>query len=173
MTGIEEDTRADSDDRMNKLSALRKLEPIVPVAGIAEAEDKGGDDQRAGIYERLSWSYRYETVSQISAKTSVTEMKKPLALQDSPSWICFRSRLYNVRATKISGRRFLHTELAAAEIYGVNEADTRGTGNRVSYDHAACASSTTGGSYGTDAGDRRHDPLSCRKEIITGEQAPR
>ena len=54
MTGIEEDTRADSDDRMNKLSALRKLEPIVPVAGIAEAEDKGGDDQRAGIYERLS-----------------------------------------------------------------------------------------------------------------------
>lgn len=85
MTGIEEDTRADSDDRMNKLSALRKLEPIVPVAGIAEGEDKGGDGQRAGIYERLSWSYRYETVSQISAKTSVTEMKKLLALQDSPS----------------------------------------------------------------------------------------
>ena len=81
---MSDDVQADSENRMMKLNALRRLEPI-PESAIAEAEEDGTDVQRASIDQRLSWNYRYEAVSQISAKTSVTEMKKLLALQDSPS----------------------------------------------------------------------------------------
>lgn len=84
MTGMSDDVQSDSENRMTKLNALRRLEPV-PESAIAEAEEEGTDVQRASIDQRLSWKYRYEAVSQISAKTSVTEMKKLLALQDSPS----------------------------------------------------------------------------------------
>lgn len=85
MSGIADDVQADSLDRKNKLKALHKLEPVELDSATAQQEEAVSDHQREAIDRRLSWSYRYEAVSQISAKTSVTEMKKLLTLQDSPS----------------------------------------------------------------------------------------
>lgn len=76
--------QAESDDRKHILDVLRKLEPVV-VESANHREEAMSDGLRAAIHQRLSWNYPYEAVSRISAKTSVTEMKKLLALQDSPS----------------------------------------------------------------------------------------
>lgn len=73
----------DGDDRHGKWNALRNLQPVSLAERAAAGED--ADARRSAVRERLSWSYPYETVSQIPANTSVSEMKKLLALQDSPS----------------------------------------------------------------------------------------
>lgn len=69
-------------ERAEKESALHRLEPI---ADIGWNEEGSVQEMRQGIYRRLSWSYPFASVSGISAKTSVTEMKKLLTMQDSPS----------------------------------------------------------------------------------------
>lgn len=84
MAGHLDDEQADSNERKYMLDALRKLEPVV-MQSANHAEEVKSEDLRAAIDQRLSWNYPYEAVSRISAKTSVTEMKKLLALQDSPS----------------------------------------------------------------------------------------
>lgn len=74
---------ADHDQgRSGKESALRKLEPVPDIGWNGEGSVQ---EMRQDLYRRLSWTYPYLTVSGISAKTSVTEMKKLLAMQDSPS----------------------------------------------------------------------------------------
>lgn len=81
-TTIHEEAGAPEAERSEKESALRKLEPV---ADIGWNEDGSVQEMRQDIYRRLSWSYPYTAVSGVSAKTSVTEMKKLLAMQDSPS----------------------------------------------------------------------------------------
>lgn len=73
----------DKADRYAKWTALRNLQPVslAPDSGQRESFDQ----LPGAVQERLSWTYPYETVSHIPAKTSVSEMKKLLALQDSPS----------------------------------------------------------------------------------------
>lgn len=69
-------------NRAEKEAALRKVEPV---ADIGWLEEGSVQEMRQDIYHRLSWTYPFAPVSGISAKTSVTEMKKLLSMQDSPS----------------------------------------------------------------------------------------
>ncbi|WP_245640147.1 UvrD-helicase domain-containing protein [Paenibacillus dakarensis] len=72
----------DESDRTDKESALRKLDPVTDIGWNGEGSIQ---EMRQDIYHRLNWSYPYQAVSGISAKTSVSEMKKLLAMQDQPS----------------------------------------------------------------------------------------
>ncbi|GAE04185.1 ATP-dependent nuclease, subunit A [Paenibacillus sp. JCM 10914] len=85
--GLTREEPEESADRADKAKALRQLEPV-------HIESKASEDKQdtrdhmldpEPLHHRLSWNYPYETVSQISAKTSVTEMKRLLAMQESPS----------------------------------------------------------------------------------------
>lgn len=81
-TLIREKEEVTEEERTVKESALRNLEPIVDIGWTGEGSVQ---EMRQDIYSRLSWSYPYSLVSGISAKTSVSEMKKLLTMQDSPS----------------------------------------------------------------------------------------
>lgn len=78
-----EEEEAQGLDRTDKEAALRKLEPV---ADIGWNEEGSVQEMRHEMYRRLNWSYPYAAVSGISAKTSVSEMKKLLTMQDSPSF---------------------------------------------------------------------------------------
>lgn len=57
-----------------------------PVAVLTEEEgDVEAAALRAAVESRLSWTYPYAAASRIAAKTSVTEMKALLALQEEPA----------------------------------------------------------------------------------------
>ncbi|UNK21223.1 helicase-exonuclease AddAB subunit AddA [Paenibacillus sp. N3/727] len=81
-TIVKDEQEVPEAERAEKELALRKLEPV---ADIGWNEKGSVQEMRQEIYRRLSWSYPFAAVSGISAKTSVTEMKKLLAMQDSPS----------------------------------------------------------------------------------------
>ncbi|NMO94839.1 UvrD-helicase domain-containing protein [Paenibacillus lemnae] len=63
-------------------SSLLKREPVQEIVW---QEGESPQEKREDLYRRISWSYPFSAASGISAKTSVTEMKKLLAMQDSPS----------------------------------------------------------------------------------------
>lgn len=81
-TTIVSEEETQSPDRSDKEAALHKLEPV---ADIGWNEEGSLQEMRQEIYQRLSWSYPYAELSGIPAKTSVSEMKKLLTMQDSPS----------------------------------------------------------------------------------------
>lgn len=68
--------------RIAREAALRVAEPVTDIGWTGEGSIQ---EMRQDLYRRLSWTYPYTAVSGISAKTSVTEMKKLLAMQDTPS----------------------------------------------------------------------------------------
>lgn len=68
--------------RIAREAALRQAEPVTDIGWNGEGSIQ---EMRQDLYRRLSWTYPYTAVSGISAKTSVTEMKKLLAMQDTPS----------------------------------------------------------------------------------------
>ncbi|MCJ8011430.1 helicase-exonuclease AddAB subunit AddA [Paenibacillus sp. KQZ6P-2] len=77
-----EEEEESSPERKNRLQALMKRQPIN-----VDPEESLLDQSEIG--SRLNWQYPYESASRLAAKTSVTEMKKLLTLQDQPSgnWI--------------------------------------------------------------------------------------
>ncbi|WP_152669226.1 UvrD-helicase domain-containing protein [Paenibacillus sp. DMB20] len=96
-----EEQEADRDHgRSGKESALRKLEPVPDIGWSGEGSVQ---EMRQDLYRRLSWTYPYLTVSGISAKTSVTEMKKLLAMQDSPSLDMMEENALRRRGDKDEG----------------------------------------------------------------------
>ncbi|WP_438346884.1 helicase-exonuclease AddAB subunit AddA [Paenibacillus sp. FA6] len=72
-----------SQDRKLKLQAMLKREPILLSA--IEDIDVLSTAGSAGIESKLEWQYPYAIASTLSAKTSVTEMKKILSMQELPS----------------------------------------------------------------------------------------
>lgn len=73
-----EEEEASSPDRKQRLQAMMERRPV-------EAAESGEARGESWVSERLTWRYPYETVTRLSAKTSVSEMKKLLTLQDQPS----------------------------------------------------------------------------------------
>lgn len=75
-----EETEESSPERRYRLQALLKRESV-----INEIEEVSHQGTAAMIHSRLSWDYPFLAASRLSAKTSVTEMKKLITLQDQPS----------------------------------------------------------------------------------------
>lgn len=84
-TGVVIDEEGDGgQERFDRMKAVQRLEPV-PIEEADADMDGGSAEIREAVYRKLSWVYPYEAVSGISAKTSVTEMKKLLAMQEEPS----------------------------------------------------------------------------------------
>ncbi|MDR0268993.1 MAG: helicase-exonuclease AddAB subunit AddA [Paenibacillus sp.] len=77
-----EDEEESTPERKERLQALQERRPV-------EVEDVEDVPYETQIGSRLNWQYPFETVTKLAAKTSVSEMKKLLTLQDQPSenWI--------------------------------------------------------------------------------------
>ncbi|WP_150266395.1 UvrD-helicase domain-containing protein [Paenibacillus tepidiphilus] len=72
----------DGEERQLAQEALRRARPV-PFPGTSAAGE---------IAERLEWSYSHSAASVIPAKTSVTELKGMLALQEQPSYDLLEER---------------------------------------------------------------------------------
>lgn len=72
-----------SQHREQKLQAMLNRETI-PLSAIGNSTETDIADMEK-IESKLAWKYPYAIASTLSAKTSVTEMKKLLSLQDIPS----------------------------------------------------------------------------------------
>ncbi|WP_136606559.1 helicase-exonuclease AddAB subunit AddA [Paenibacillus dokdonensis] len=77
-----EEEEESTPERKNRLEALMKRRRI-------DAEDGTDMLEESEIATRLTWQYPYAAAARLAAKTSVSEMKKLLTLQDQPSenWI--------------------------------------------------------------------------------------
>lgn len=77
-----EEEEESTPERKNRLEALMKRQHV-------DAEDGTDMLEEAEVGTRLTWQYPYGAAAKLAAKTSVSEMKKLLTLQDQPSenWI--------------------------------------------------------------------------------------
>ncbi|GIO34156.1 ATP-dependent helicase/nuclease subunit A [Paenibacillus albilobatus] len=73
-----EEEEESTPERKLRLQSLLERRPV-------EAENEESVPGGSWVTERLNWRYPYETVTKLPAKTSVSEMKKLLAMQDEPS----------------------------------------------------------------------------------------
>ncbi|WP_138225235.1 3'-5' exonuclease [Paenibacillus algicola] len=72
---------AEQERREGIEAALNRLEPV---QDIPWESGQSPQEMREELYRRISWKYPYLAASGIAAKTSVTEMKKQLAMQEHP-----------------------------------------------------------------------------------------
>ncbi|WP_433619971.1 helicase-exonuclease AddAB subunit AddA [Paenibacillus cellulositrophicus] len=81
-----EEAEESTPERRRKLNSLLRRETVLPGS---DAPDGGSFLSPDQISARLNWQYPHAAASRLSAKTSVTEMKKLLALQDGPTldWV--------------------------------------------------------------------------------------
>ena len=77
-----EEEEESTPERKQRLQSMMDRRPV-------DAEGSETVRGESWVSERLTWRYPYETVTKLSAKTSVSEMKKLLTLQDQPSqnWV--------------------------------------------------------------------------------------
>ncbi|WP_179037989.1 UvrD-helicase domain-containing protein [Paenibacillus sp. URB8-2] len=92
------DGREDGEEA--RRTALHELRRGVPVTAY--------DGEKAGAAERLSWRYPYEAAAGIPAKTSVTELKSLLSLQDQPSFDLLEEQLPGARERSSAAADSLH-----------------------------------------------------------------
>ncbi|MWV45294.1 helicase-exonuclease AddAB subunit AddA [Paenibacillus sp. HJL G12] len=80
-----EEEEESTPERKNRLQAIMNRQSVDPEV----MENGNGLLDEPAIGFRLNWQYPYETATKLAAKTSVSEMKKLLSLQDQPSenWV--------------------------------------------------------------------------------------
>jgi ATP-dependent helicase/nuclease subunit A len=66
-----------------QIKALLSAQPTAVLP--EEAEDVEAAEMRVMVESRLNWTYPYAAASRVAAKTSVTEMKALLSLQEEPA----------------------------------------------------------------------------------------
>jgi ATP-dependent helicase/nuclease subunit A len=74
--------------RAERVTALQKMQPVRlnSSAVVIEQSEGMSDDAPSEIGERLSWTYPYESASEVAASTSVTEIKSMFSMQEDVSY---------------------------------------------------------------------------------------